>query len=507
MLHLRVLVPGQDDISDALLVRRSVFMKEEKLCTGPDEDAYDRLHSTKHLVVYDDWRPVATARLLFCNSEVARATGGLCGVALDQQLDLSPIVASGLRLAESGRVAVLSKYRKSEVIWRLLAGIYSVSRSNGAKVWVAAVNAETDDSTDVWIMTQVVRARHLKGPWRIRARAPSSPPANPSKVFYKEGHRALAREKKFNQLPLPHVLALFTRKMGARVMGSPLYLPEFSRWAFPISALLRQVPRKTRERFKALTSPTSPQPTANGAGTGPGLEKHMQMSQQPDWIDELVQIARKLVRTLDRRLVSRSLFEGTITRGHYIDWGKQTVLYVRQTPLNLGKSGRRLKRWGRKHAPIAELLLTKEKEEQFHDQWMASDLINLGCSQEEIDGTVPYPAVELYMATHRFQAEGGSPYFILGTGLVLEFVSEHRASMAAENLVARSEIPGIAGSTSFITRHGRLDGGHVEEALTLLRGITCPRAQAAILAGARHTALVLPGFFPKPEGRPERKVA
>jgi hypothetical protein len=65
------------------------------------------------------------------------------------------------------------------------------------------------------------------------------------------------------------VLTLFIHKMGARLMGAPLYLPEFSRWAFPISALLCEVPRKTLERFDALISPTPPHPTTNGAGNGP----------------------------------------------------------------------------------------------------------------------------------------------------------------------------------------------------------------------------------------------
>jgi pyrroloquinoline quinone (PQQ) biosynthesis protein C len=233
----------------------------------------------------------------------------------------------------------------------------------------------------------------------------------------------------------------------------------------------------------------------------------MHMSPQQDWINELVQIARKLVRTLDRRRVPRNLFQGTITRSHYIAWGKQTLLYVKETSPNLRTSGRRLMQWGREHARIARLLLTKTEEEQGHDRWMFSDLLNLGCSRAELESAAPYPSVQVYIATHRLQAEEGSPYFILGTAVVLEFVSEHRASMAAENLVARSEIPGIANSISFITLHGQLDGGHVDDALELLRGITCPKAQAAILAGARHTASVLPGFFPKPLGGLERKVA
>jgi len=225
----------------------------------------------------------------------------------------------------------------------------------------------------------------------------------------------------------------------------------------------------------------------------------MLMAPQTDWTDEVVQVARTLVRTLDRRVVPRSLFEGTITKGHYRDWGKQVFLYVKVTPWCLSQSGRRLKRWSRPHAQIAELLLTKQLEEQAHDQWILSDLLHLGCSRAEVEGATPYGAVKTYLASTCFQAEEGSPYSILGTAMVLEFLSEHRAGMAAANLVAKSEIPGISNAISFISRHGQLDGGHVGEGLRLFRGISCPKAQAAILASAKLTASLVPSFFPKPK--------
>lgn len=224
----------------------------------------------------------------------------------------------------------------------------------------------------------------------------------------------------------------------------------------------------------------------------------MHTKSQADWTHELVAVAHRLVRTLDRHQVPRSLFEGTITKDHYIAWGKQTYFYVLETPPSLLKSGRRMKRRGKKHAVIAELLLTKTAEEHAHDRWILSDLNALGCSRAEVEGTAPYKAVQAYIAAHRFHAEEGSPYAILGTAFVLEFLSEHRASMAAKNLVARNEIAGISDAISFISRHGQLDGGHVEEALSLLRGIECPRAQGAVLSMAKFTALLVPGFFPKP---------
>ncbi|WP_160174507.1 iron-containing redox enzyme family protein [Archangium violaceum] len=216
-----------------------------------------------------------------------------------------------------------------------------------------------------------------------------------------------------------------------------------------------------------------------------------------DWTQQLLAMSRTLVHTLDRRQVPRSLFEGTIFLEHYIAWGIQTYFYVQETQPNLLKSCRRMKRRGRRHAVIADLLLTKAEEETKHDEWMLSDLRTLGCSRTEVERTQPCGAVRAYIATNRFHAEEGSPYAILGTAFILEFLSEQRASKAALNLIARSKIPGIAHAVSFVSQHGQLDGGHVDDALRLLRVITCPREQGAILSMAKFTASLIPSFFPK----------
>src|SRR5262245_53033466 len=110
------------------------------------------------------------------------------------------------------------------------------------------------------------------------------------------------------------------------------------------------------------------------------------MHTQPmtDWTQNLLAMSRTLVHTLDRRQVPRSLFEGTISQQHYIDWGIQTYHYVQETQPNLLKSCARMKRRGRKHAVIAGLLLTKAQEEHAHDEWMLSDLTVLGCSRAQV---------------------------------------------------------------------------------------------------------------------------
>jgi hypothetical protein len=196
--------------------------------------------------------PAATARILFPNASVAQAKGRHFGLALEELVDLSPLKQAGVIPAESGRVAVLRKYRKSEVIVWLLAGIYWATRDMGADVWVAAANAETDSPRDARLMARVAAVEQLQSPLRVSHRALSWNPEDPSTPFYKARHWELARQWRFSELPLPGVLRLFTQKMGARVMGAPLYIPEFSRWAFPICAWLSEIPEQTLEQFQAL---------------------------------------------------------------------------------------------------------------------------------------------------------------------------------------------------------------------------------------------------------------
>ncbi len=239
-------------LKDALTVRNTVFGEEERLLSKPDQDTYDGLGSTTHVVVYWDSRPVATARILLPNREVAHAEGRSFGIAVEELLNLSPLKESGMIPAESGRVAVLKRYRKTAVIQRLLACIYWVSQQAGVDVLVAVANAETDATDDAWLMAEVASAQLLDGPWRVAGRAPSFPPTHPSTTFYKEPHWELARQGRLSELPLPGVLKLFTHKMGARVMGAPLYIPEFSRWAFPISALLSEMPEQPLEQLIPL---------------------------------------------------------------------------------------------------------------------------------------------------------------------------------------------------------------------------------------------------------------
>jgi len=91
-------------------------------------------------------------------------------------------------------------------------------------------------------------------------------------------------------------------------------------------------------------------------------------------------------------------------------------------------------------------------------------------------------------------AEEGSPAF-LGAAYALEFISMHRAKVAADNLRARKAIPNIEDAVTFLAGHGDADSGHIALLSDVLRQIRDPRDQDAILLSASVLRALYPRFF------------
>jgi hypothetical protein len=214
---------------------------------------FDTLETTVHLVVYADGEPVATSRLLLPNPEVARASAGHLGIELEQKLDLSGVGGPGLVFAESTRFCILKRWRHSEVLLRLQAGLYEESRRRGVTHWIASANTETDSDEDAHLVFQLAAWRGwLSQRWRVTARKPSEAPAIPGAPLFTSSERERARQGLLEGLRMPRVLSLFAQKMGARFVAEPLYDPAFRRFSMPLVAALDELPASTLARFDAL---------------------------------------------------------------------------------------------------------------------------------------------------------------------------------------------------------------------------------------------------------------
>ncbi len=267
----------QRELDDALRVRWAVFGGELRLMTGRaspsrrDVSCFDTLETTVHFVVYVDGEPVATTRLLLPNPEVALATGGQLGIDLEQKLDLSDVGGPGLVFAECTRFCVLERWRHSEALMWLQAGLYEESRRRGVTHWIASANTDTDSEEDARIVFQVAARRGWLSPrWRVVAPVPMEAPAIPSDPFYTPVERARARQGLLDGLRMPRAPSLFARKMGARFFAGPIYEADHRRFTLPLIAALDEIPASTLERFDALAGGTRHAAWAGGtAASGP----------------------------------------------------------------------------------------------------------------------------------------------------------------------------------------------------------------------------------------------
>lgn len=251
-------------LDDAARVRWRVFGEELGLLRGPtnpvhrEVNVFDTLDTTVHFVVYADGEPVATARLLLPNPEVASTTGGRLGIDLEQKLDLSDLDGPGLLFAETTRFCILKAWRYSEALWWLQDGLYRESRRRGVTHWIASANMDTDSPEDARLVFRVAsRQGLLSARWRALALSCPGAPHAPSAPLYTPEQRALARQGQLEGLRMPRVISFLSRRMGARFMAEPLYDAGFHRFSLPLVAALDEVPASTLARFEALNTSAS----------------------------------------------------------------------------------------------------------------------------------------------------------------------------------------------------------------------------------------------------------
>ncbi|MFP2957801.1 iron-containing redox enzyme family protein [Myxococcus sp. 1LA] len=224
------------------------------------------------------------------------------------------------------------------------------------------------------------------------------------------------------------------------------------------------------------------------------MNTQVQTSTQVDWVAVLQEEARGLVAALDAQPDARRLFDGTIDLEGYIHYLIQTYHYARWSTPMLAEAGHRLKRQGR-HPHLAELLVQKAGEERGHEKWLLTDLKNLGCPEAFVEAAARTPAVDAYTGWNFFTARSGVPTAMLGTAYVLEYLSQTRATGVVERLMEADRIPNIRKAVTFLRSHGALDGDHVAEMESVLRTLTDPEDQAAVIFSARTTRCIYPGIF------------
>jgi hypothetical protein len=253
-------------IADAQRIRNRVFVVEKGLLSqrvpmlDRETDGYDALGTTLQFIAYVDDAPVATARLIRPNPDVARAIGEAVGLDLALRYDLRPFAAAGVSLAEVSRMCVLPEHRGTAVLCELYLAMYRESLRVGLTHWVGASNTETDAIEDARIAYRIaVREGFASDLWRVVPREGAGADGPSSHPFYSPEERARARAGDLEGLRLPRTLRTFAH-LAARYMGEPIREKGYSVCSLPIVVDLADV-----VHTRAFQQPSTPDWGIGGA--------------------------------------------------------------------------------------------------------------------------------------------------------------------------------------------------------------------------------------------------
>jgi hypothetical protein len=200
-----------------------------------------------------------------------------------------------------------------------------------------------------------------------------------------------------------------------------------------------------------------------------------------------------LVDVIDHDPLIGSVIRGDASREGYLGFLRSTYQYVRWSGPLLAETAEGIRRKGGTPWLLA-IIDAKTQEESPHDGWVLGDLKTCGENVELLKAAAPPVAISAYVDWSRSQAEAGSPGY-LGAAYTLEFISAHRAKMAAGNLRARAAIPNIKNAVSFLDGHGDADTDHIATLGEILSRIDDPRDQDAISLSAAVMRALYPLFF------------
>jgi hypothetical protein len=212
-----------------------------------------------------------------------------------------------------------------------------------------------------------------------------------------------------------------------------------------------------------------------------------------DYVRTLARESRALVDSIDHDPLLGGVIRGDASREHYLWFLKATYHYLRWSGPLLAETAEGLRRKGRA-SWLVELIDGKSSEESPHDLWVLDDLRACDVNVELLKASSPPRAVLAYVEQSRSLAEAGSPGY-LGAAYTLEFISAHRAKLAANNLRTRAGIANIDKAVSFLDGHGDADTGHVALLEEVLSRLDDPQDQDDIALAAKQLRRFYPRFF------------
>jgi len=130
-------------------------------------------------------------------------------------------------------------------------------------------------------------------------------------------------------------------------------------------------------------------------------------------------------------------------------------------------------------------LYERIEEEKGHENWVLEDLGAVGGDVPGAGSLPPSPPVQAMIGFNYYAAERVHPCSVLGMLYVLEVIASVYGGKAADSIArAIGREPG-AGGFRFLSSHATMDADHMAKLNVLLKTISDPAAQAAIIDSTR----------------------
>jgi pyrroloquinoline quinone (PQQ) biosynthesis protein C len=130
-------------------------------------------------------------------------------------------------------------------------------------------------------------------------------------------------------------------------------------------------------------------------------------------------------------------------------------------------------------------LYERIEEEKGHESWVLEDLDAVGGDVPGAGSTPPSPPVQAMIGFNYYAAERVHPCSVLGMLYVLEVIASVYGGKAADSIARAIGRETSAGGFRFLSSHATMDADHLAQLNVLLKTISDPAAQAAIIDSTR----------------------
>ncbi|MEN2787955.1 TenA family transcriptional regulator [Sphingomonas qilianensis] len=175
---------------------------------------------------------------------------------------------------------------------------------------------------------------------------------------------------------------------------------------------------------------------------------------------------------------------GSLTRGEYIAYLRETYHMVRHTPRMLALAGARCEDDRR---GLRNWFIEQTEEENNHDLFCIKDLRNFGENPETVLAGQPLPGAWALVCQNYFMATYGNPAGILGVASITEGLGASTAGSMADLLTSHYGYGSDA--VTFLRSHSGFDAKHLDETRRAINELVHSREDLNAVIQGRHMTI------------------